>query len=363
MSKCVLIMAGGTGGHVFPALAVARELLSQGVEVRWLGTRKGIESRIVPEAGLAISYISVNGLRGKGLKGWLLAPVNLSVALIQAIRICLSIKPGVVLGMGGFASGPGGIASWLLRFPLVIQEQNAVAGLTNRLLSRFARRVLEGFPDSFSASVKTEHTGNPVRDDIQSLGAPDGRYQQRHDSPIRLLIVGGSLGALALNEVVPEAVAKMSESLRPEIWHQTGKGKKLSTARDYIRLGVEARVDEFIDDMAAAYQWADIVVCRAGALTISELTMAGLASILVPYPHAVDDHQTRNALYLSEAGAARLMLQTELSEEHLSQVLSELVSEGRNTMLNIAKQAYAMSKPDATKRVAQVCLEVMHDGK
>jgi UDP-N-acetylglucosamine--N-acetylmuramyl-(pentapeptide) pyrophosphoryl-undecaprenol N-acetylglucosamine transferase len=354
-------MAGGTGGHVFPALAVARELRSQGVDVRWLGTRKGIESRIVPDAGLPISYISVNGLRGKGFKGWLLAPINLSVALVQAMRICSSIKPGVVLGMGGFASGPGGVASWLLRYPLVIQEQNAVAGMTNRLLSRLARRVLEAFPGSFSASVKTEQTGNPVRDDIQSLDAPDVRYHERENNPIRLLVVGGSLGALVLNQVLPKALAKMPESSRPQIWHQTGKGKKENTATDYTALGVDARVDEFIDDMAEAYNWADVVVCRAGALTISELTTVGLASILVPYPHAVDDHQTRNALYLSEAGAARLMLQTELNAEHLSQVLSELVSEGRNTMLSIAKQAYAMSKPDATKRVAQICLEVMHE--
>lgn len=360
MSQCVLIMAGGTGGHVFPALAVARELLSQGIEVRWLGTRKGIESRVVPDAGLSISYISVTGLRGKGIKGWLLAPLNLSLALMQAVRICSSIKPGVVLGMGGFASGPGGVAAWLLRYPLVIQEQNAVAGLTNRLLSRLAKRVLEAFPGSFLNSVNAEETGNPVRDDIQSLNAPEVRYNERKDSAIRLLIVGGSLGALVLNEVVPKALAKMAESLRPQVWHQTGKGKKQDTATDYTTLGLDARVDEFIEDMAAAYNWADIVVCRAGALTISELTAVGLASILVPYPYAVDDHQTRNALYLSEAGAARLMLQTELNAEHLSQVLSELMSEGRNSMLNIAKQAYAMSKPDATKKVAQVCMEVMH---
>lgn len=360
MSNRVLIMAGGTGGHVFPALAVARELLNQGVEVCWLGTRKGIEARVIPDAEIPISFISVSGLRGKGLKGWLLAPFNLSVALIQAVRICLSLKPGVVLGMGGFASGPGGIAAWLLRCPLVIQEQNAVAGMTNRLLSHLARRVLEAFPGSFSNSVKTEHTGNPVRVDIQSLPVPDVRYKERKDIPIRLLVVGGSLGALVLNQVVPQALALIQNSIRPQIWHQTGRDKKTFTADGYKEAGIEARVDEFIDDMAEAYAWADIVVCRAGALTISELTTVGLASILVPYPFAVDDHQTRNALYLSEAGAARLMLQTELSAEHLSQVLTELVSEGRSAMLTIANNAYALAKPEATKRVAQVCMEVMH---
>jgi len=360
MSNRVLIMAGGTGGHVFPALAVARELINQGVEVCWLGTRKGIEARVIPDAEIPISFISVSGLRGKGLKGWLLAPFNLSVALIQAVRVCLSLKPGVVLGMGGFASGPGGIAAWLLRCPLVIQEQNAVAGMTNRLLSHLARRVLEAFPGSFSNTVKTEHTGNPVRDDIQSLPAPDIRYNERKDIPIRLLVVGGSLGALVLNQVVPQALAKMKDSIRPQIWHQTGRDKKTITAAGYETAGIEARVDEFIDDMAEAYAWADLVVCRAGALTISELTTVGLASILVPYPFAVDDHQTRNALYLSESGAARLMLQTELSAEHLSQVLSELVSERRSAMLTIANNAYALAKPEATKRVAQVCMEVMH---
>lgn len=361
MNNRVLIMAGGTGGHVFPALAVARELLKQGVEVCWLGTRKGIEARVVTDAEIPISFISVSGLRGKGLKGWLLAPFNLSVALVQALLICLSLKPGVVLGMGGFASGPGGIAAWLLRYPLVIQEQNAVAGMTNRLLSHLAQRVLEAFPGSFSAKSKTEQTGNPVRDDIQSLAAPEIRYHERRDSPIHLLVVGGSLGAQVLNEVVPHALAGMPEAVRPNVWHQTGRNKQITTASDYKTAGVEARIDEFIEDMAEAYQWADIVVCRAGALTVSELTNVGLASILVPYPHAVDDHQTRNALYLSEAGAARLMLQTELDAEHLCRVLTDLVTEGREAMLTIANKAYALAKPEATKRVAQVCLEVMHD--
>ncbi len=358
-SEKVLIMAGGTGGHVFPALAVAHELRQQGVDVIWLGTRQGLEARVVPEAGIPMEFISIAGLRGRGMAGWLLAPLRLSYALIQALRICLRQQPRAVLGMGGFVTGPGGVAAWLLRRPLVIQEQNAVAGLTNRLLSRLARRVLEAFPGSFPKGVKTELSGNPVRADICDLPEPGSRFAE-HAGRIRILVIGGSLGAQALNQTLPEALAKLADEIRPEIWHQAGRGKDEAAREAYNKAGIEARVEPFVSDMAEAYRWADMVICRAGALTVSELAAAGLGAILVPFPHAVDDHQTRNALYLSEAGAARLILQTELTPDYLATVLREMLADGRAGLLKMAEAARALAQPEASRRVASACLEVMH---
>lgn len=355
----ILIMAGGTGGHVFPALAVARYLRDEGVAVTWLGTRRGLEARLVPEAGFPIEYISVTGLRGGGLLGWLLAPFRLTAALWQALQICLRCRPGVVLGLGGFVTGPGGVAAWLLRRPLVIHEQNAIAGLTNRLLSRLARRVLEAFPGSFPANIKTEQTGNPTRADICDLPIPEQRFAARQ-AELRILVIGGSLGAQALNEVLPQAITILPEENRPTIWHQAGQNKDAITREAYANANVEARVEPFIADMAEAYGWADLVICRAGALTISELAAAGVGAILVPYPHAVDDHQTRNALYLTEVGAARLILQAELTPEALANVLRELLREGREGLVKMANAARAQSKPQATRQVAETCLEVMH---
>ncbi len=355
----ILIMAGGTGGHVFPALAVARYLRNEGVEVTWLGTRRGLEARVVPEAGFPIEYISITGLRGRGLLGWLLAPIRLSAALWQALQVCLRCRPGVVLGLGGFVTGPGGVAAWLLRRPLVIHEQNAIAGLTNRLLSRLARRVLEAFPGSFPQSIKTEQTGNPIRADICDLPIPESRMAA-HQAELRILVIGGSLGAQALNEVLPQAVSLLPLESRPAIWHQAGQNKDAATRDAYEMVNVEARVEPFIADMAEAYAWADLVICRAGALTISELAAAGLGAILVPYPHAVDDHQTRNALYLTEAGAARLILQPELSPELLANVLRDLLNGGRVGLVKMATEARRLAKPEATRQVAETCLEVMH---
>ena len=355
----VLIMAGGTGGHVFPALAVARYLREKGIEVVWLGTRRGLEARIVPEAGFPIEYISISGLRGKGILGWLLAPVRLCIALWQAVRVCLRCRPGAVLGLGGFVTGPGGIAAWLLRRPLVIHEQNAIAGLTNRLLSRLARRVLEAFPGSFPSDIKTEQTGNPVRADITELPDPASRISA-HQGQCRLLVIGGSLGAQTLNEVVPQALAQLPAAGRPVIWHQAGQNKDTVTGEAYAEAGVEAQVEAFIADMAAAYSWADLVICRAGALTVSELAAAGVGAILVPYPHAVDDHQTRNALFLTDSGAARLILQSELTPEALAQMLRELLNGGREGLVKMAAAARSLAKPEATERVAETCLEVMH---
>ena len=355
----ILIMAGGTGGHVFPALAVARYLRDEGITVTWLGTRRGLEARLVPEAGFPIEYISITGLRGRGLLGWLLAPFRLSAALWQAMQVCLRCNPGMVLGLGGFVTGPGGVAAWLLRRPLVIHEQNAIPGLTNRFLSRLARRVLEAFPGSFPAKIQTEQTGNPIRADICDLPLPEQRFAT-HQSELRLLVIGGSLGAQALNEVLPQAIALLPPEHRPAIWHQAGQNKDAVTREAYANAKVEARVEPFISDMAEAYGWADVVICRAGALTISELAAAGVGAVLVPYPHAVDDHQTRNARYLTDAGAARLIQQSELTPEALAKLLQDLLSEGREGLVKMANQARRLAKPHATRQVAVTCLEVMH---
>ncbi len=358
-ANSILIMAGGTGGHVFPALAVARYLRDEGVDVTWLGTRRGLEARLVPEAGFPIEYISIAGLRGRGLLGWLLAPFRLSAALWQAIQVCLRCRPHVVLGLGGFVTGPGGVAAWLLRRPLVIHEQNAIAGLTNRVLSRLARRVLEAFPGSFPERIETTQTRNPLRTDIIELPLPASRIPSHHGQ-LRLLVIGGSLGAHALNEVLPRAIPLLRQEERPLIWHQAGKDKEAATREAYSRADIEARVEPFIADMAEAYGWADLVICRAGALTISELSAAGVGAILVPYPHAVDDHQTRNALYLTQADAARLILQAELTPELLANVLRDLFSQGREGLITMAIAARQLARPEATREVAETCLEVMH---
>ncbi|TDY01148.1 undecaprenyldiphospho-muramoylpentapeptide beta-N-acetylglucosaminyltransferase [Thiohalophilus thiocyanatoxydans] len=354
----ILIMAGGTGGHVFPALAVARYLEEQGVEIHWLGTRRGLESQVVPRAGFSIRFISVSGLRGKRLSGLFFAPFKLSYALLQAIVICLRLKPDAVLGMGGFVTGPGGLAAWLLRRPLLIHEQNAIPGLTNRLLSHLALQVMEAFPGSFK-NDRVLHTGNPVRQDIIDLSAPAQRLP-RHEGAIRILVIGGSLGAQVLNETVPQALSRLPDEIPVTVRHQAGRGKLESAREAYASAGIQAETVMFIDDMADAFEWADLVICRAGALTVFELASAGLASVLVPYPYAVDDHQTANARYLEEAGAARLMPAREFNAERLAAVLRELLEQGRDNLLAMAERARQRAMPDATRIVGQRCLEVMH---
>jgi len=350
ISDPVMIMAGGTGGHVYPALAVADELRARGVPVVWLGTRKGIEAKLVPDAGIAIEWLGVAGLRGKSLFTRLLAPVNLLLACGQALRIMLKRKPCVVLGMGGFVSGPGGFIAWLLRKPLLIHEQNALPGLTNRLLAKLAGRVMEAFPGSFVGEAL--HVGNPVRHSIASLPSPEQRLKNRQGA-LRLLVFGGSLGAARLNEVVPQALARLSQDQPVQVRHQAGP-KNIEQARaNYAKLHIEARVDAYIDDMAEAYAWADLVICRAGAMTIAELAAAGVAAILVPYPYAVDDHQTANARYLADAGAAVLLPQDELKPERLAAVLAEL---SRQQLLDMANRARRLGMPEATRLVTEQCL-------
>lgn len=346
----VLIMAGGTGGHVYPALAVAEELRSRGIEVVWMGTRKGIEARLVPEQKFTIDWLGVTGLRGKGVLALVMAPVNLVMACYQAMRILHQRKPCAVLGMGGFVSGPGGLMSRLLGKPLVIHEQNAVPGLTNKLLAPLATKVLEAFPGSFKKPAL--HVGNPVRREIAMLASPQQRFKDRH-GPLRLLVFGGSLGAVHLNQVVPAALAKLTGEQRPLVKHQAGN-RNLETAQQaYSKNGVEAEVLAYIEDMASMYTWADLVICRSGAMTVSELAAAGLASILVPYPHAVDDHQTVNARYLADQDAAILVPQEKLTPEHLAGILETL---DRQRLEQMATQARKLGMPQATRLVAEECL-------
>lgn len=353
----ILIMAGGTGGHVFPALAVARRLREQGVAVTWLGTRRGLESRVVPENDIPIEYISIAGLRGKGVLGWLLSPFRLVYAITQSLGVLRRVRPGAVLGMGGFVTGPGGLASWLMRIPLLVHEQNAVAGLTNCILIRFASVVMQAFPNTFAEKVHAEVTGNPVRRDIAELPTPAERVAGR-SGRLHVLVIGGSLGSLALNETVPAAIAQLDSELQPEVWHQTGRHGHELAAQLYKNTALPAKVEVFIEDMAAAYAWADLVICRSGALTIAELAAAGVASVLVPYPYAVDDHQTVNGQFLEQTGGAMIVQQHELSADVLAGILKELLV-SRERLLQMALAARKQARVDATEVVANRCLMAM----
>ncbi len=354
----VVIMAGGTGGHVFPALAVAKRLAAESVRVIWLGTPGSFESRLIAGTGIPFHPVPVSGLRGKGLLGWLKAPFALSRALLLALRALKGLSPDVVLGMGGYATGPGGVAARLLGKPLVIHEQNAVPGLTNRLLAHIATRVLEAFPGSFPASRRALHTGNPVREEVARLAAPEQRLAGR-SGPLRVLVLGGSQGARVLNEVVPRAIADLADPGIVEVRHQTGDGHLEDTRRHYREAGIDADLVSFIDDMAGAYAWADLVVCRAGALTVSELAVAGVASVLVPYPFAVDDHQTRNGRHLAEAHAAVLIDQSDFDAGRLGGLLAEFHG-ARHRLLAMAVAARRLGLPGATRQVCACCLELVH---
>jgi UDP-N-acetylglucosamine--N-acetylmuramyl-(pentapeptide) pyrophosphoryl-undecaprenol N-acetylglucosamine transferase len=356
----IMIMAGGTGGHVFPALAVAGKLRERGISLVWMGTRRGLEATLVPRAGIAIEWIGVAGLRGSGLQRLLLAPFMVSKALLQAAAILVRRKPCLVLGMGGFVSGPGGLMARCLGIPLVVHEQNALAGMTNRWLSRLASRVLEAFPDSFPSARRALVVGNPVRDSIAALSAPAYRFAARSGCP-RLLVVGGSQGALALNLLVPRALALLAAETRPEVWHQAGGRLQELTTAAYREAGVNARLEPFIEDMAAAYGWADLVLCRAGAITVAELAAAGVGAVLVPFPHAVDDHQSANARFLERGGAAVIAPQASLTAERLAELLRDLLGD-RARLLAMAEAARRLAHIDAAERVAAVCLEQARRG-
>ncbi|WP_409335789.1 undecaprenyldiphospho-muramoylpentapeptide beta-N-acetylglucosaminyltransferase [Halomonas sp. PAMB 3232] len=354
----MLIMAGGTGGHVIPALSLARALMAQHVDVEWLGSPRGIENRLVPEAGIPLNTVAISGLRGNGAAGWFKAPLNLSRAVLDARRVIKRFKPDVVVGLGGFASGPGGLAAKLCGVPLVIHEQNAVAGLTNRVLSRLANKTYAAFGNAFGP--RAEVIGNPVRSDIAALGETPRTDVELSTRPLRMLVVGGSLGAVALNERLPVALAALGEGDRPEVWHQAGQERDAATRESYQTLGVPARVEAFIDDMAAAYDWADLVVCRAGALTVAELAAAAKPALLVPFPFAVDDHQRVNAEVLVEAGAARCVVQSELTPERLTALLDELLT--RDTLVEMAACARQAAHLDALERLTAGCLSLVKQG-
>ncbi|MGB0732261.1 MAG: undecaprenyldiphospho-muramoylpentapeptide beta-N-acetylglucosaminyltransferase [Pontibacterium sp.] len=359
MTKRILIMAGGTGGHVFPALAVADSLRAQGHHVEWLGTARGIEASVVPEAGITLNTIQITGLRGKGKLSLLKAPFKLVYALGQALAVVKRINPDVVLGMGGFASGPGGLAARILGIPLVIHEQNAICGMTNKLLAKIANQVLEAFGGAFPVQVNTRVVGNPVRGGILDVSPPAQRWAER-EGALRVLVVGGSLGAKHINDAMPVALASIPEEKRPQVWHQTGQRTHDQTLATYQQLGVENSVSvvAFIKDMAKAYAWADLIICRAGALTVSELAIAGVPSVLVPFPFAVDDHQRINGEYLEKLGAGIVINQDDLSAERLAGFLTGELGQ-REQLLKLAENARKFGRPEASQTVASVCLELV----
>jgi UDP-N-acetylglucosamine--N-acetylmuramyl-(pentapeptide) pyrophosphoryl-undecaprenol N-acetylglucosamine transferase len=354
-SRPILVMAGGTGGHVYPALAVARALQAESREVVWLGTHRGLESRVIPEAGIDMEWISIRGLRRKGVLALIIAPLQLAWALLQSLSVIIRRRPAAVLGMGGFVSGPGGVAAWLTRRPLVIHEQNAAAGMTNRILARLARVVLQAFPGSFNSNVNAETVGNPVREDIAAIPLPADRYSDRQ-GPLRLLVLGGSQGALALNRTVPAALALFEVEDRPVIRHQCGERTLHAAKEAYSNHGVDVELLPFIEDMAEVYAWADLVVCRAGALTVAELCAAGLPALFVPYPAAVDDHQTANARPMEAAGAAAIISESDLTPELLAERLRDWL-QSRAMLLQRAESARALAKPNSLNRIAELCLE------
>ncbi len=357
MNWRVLIMAGGTGGHVFPALAVADKLRQQQVDVAWIGTERGIEAKRVPAAGYTLNTIPVQGLRGKGVMRWLTAPFKLIIAIYKAVKVIRQFDPDVVLGLGGFASGPGGVAAKLCRKVLIIHEQNAVPGLTNKLLARLADIVLAGFPNSFGSMKTVRWVGNPVREDIENLPAPHKRMQHREGNR-HILVLGGSLGAKTLNTLCPAVFATMTQL---EIKHQCGELHLDACRNQYQKAGVQAEITPFIQDMAAAYAWADIVICRAGALTVAELAAAGVASILIPFPHAVDDHQTRNAHMLTQAGAAMLFQEKQLTVTVLKQAVTDLLDD-KQKRIEMAECARKVAKIRVAETIAALCMEGRHYG-
>ncbi len=361
VGRPVLIMAGGTGGHVFPALAVAKVLRERGVAVVWLGVPGSMEARLVPANGFPIEWVRIGGIRGKGLTQKLLAPLRILKAVAQSLRVLRRVRPRSVLGAGGYVSGPGGIAAWLLRIPLLIHEQNAIAGMTNRWLARFAGQVLEAFPGSFGPKVAAQTIGNPVRADIAALPAPAVRFAERageRSGPrgaSRLLVLGGSQGAQRLNAVVPQALAQVAPENRPWVRHQTGERGVEAARSAYAEARVEAEVLPFIDDMAAAYAWADLAVCRAGAMTVSELQAAGVGAIFVPFPMATDDHQTKNAEVMVRNGAAQVIQERDLTPERLGAAISALVSD-KGRLLRMAEAARSTRITDAAARLADLCV-------
>jgi UDP-N-acetylglucosamine--N-acetylmuramyl-(pentapeptide) pyrophosphoryl-undecaprenol N-acetylglucosamine transferase len=353
MSRTLMIMAGGTGGHIFPALSVAEHARAAGWNVVWLGSKAGMEARLVPPKGYEMAWIRFSGVRRSGLVAMLTLPLNILIAFFQSARAIFAHRPDVVLGMGGYVAFPGGMMASFFKRPLVIHEQNSIAGLTNRVLASVADKVLAGFPDAFGKR-RAEWTGNPVRADIASIAAPTERYNGR-SGPLRLLVLGGSQGAKALNDTVPMALSGLTQAALPEVIHQAGAAHLEAVRAAYANVGVPATIIPFIDDMAATYAAVDLMICRAGASTIAELAAAGVPAILVPYPYAVDDHQTHNARFLAERGGAVLVPQSELTPERLADLLRSF---DREKLVAMANAARAVGKPEATRDVAEACMRM-----
>lgn len=357
--KKVLIMAGGTGGHVFPGLSVAHELKRRDISVEWLGTEKGIESNLVPKEDIFLHRFPVSGIRGKGPLALLMAPFNIFRSVWSAYRLIREIKPNLVVGMGGFVSGPGGLAAKLLGIPLVIHEQNAVMGTTNRLLTYIAHDIFTAFPFYGKDNEKIyRHVGNPVREKIEQLAKPEERGVGQ-DSPVKILILGGSRGALALNIIVPKVLAKVSASISLEILHQCGSGKEDSAKDTYANVQLNAKIAPFIDNMPDAFAWADFVICRSGALTVSELSAVGIGSLLIPYPYAIDDHQTANASLLTQNNAAILVQEKDIDIDVLAHRLTEIFT-NKNKILNMAKNARSQSQIHSAVKIVDVCEELIY---
>jgi UDP-N-acetylglucosamine--N-acetylmuramyl-(pentapeptide) pyrophosphoryl-undecaprenol N-acetylglucosamine transferase len=354
----VMIMAGGTGGHVFPALAVAEILMANNVDVSWLGTRKGIESKLIPQRGIDLNYLNIEGLRGRGLLALLKAPFKLLSSVLQACSVINQFKPSVVLGMGGFASGPGAVAAKLKGIPLVIHEQNSVAGTTNKLSAKFATKIMQGFPNTFK---QAEWCGNPIRSEIAALHQDSGRLENR-SGPLRVLVLGGSRGALAINKILPQALAEIDSQQRPEVLHQVGSQHLKLTQNLYLEQGHDVcssaiNIVPFIDKMDEAYAWADFVICRSGALTVAELTAVGLGAFLIPFPHAIDDHQTVNGQWLVDSGAAEMQSESKLTPQKLADYIKQIAN-NRDQCIAMSQCAKSIAKLGAADRVAEACMEV-----
>ena len=358
----VLIMAAGTGGHVFPALSIAQKLQEQNIQTEWMGTHQGMENRLLEGTGIQIHAVSAQGLKGKGIARLIAAPFMLAQALIQSMRILSKVQPDCVLGMGGFVSGPGGLATKLMGRKLVIHEQNSVPGFTNKLLAKIANQVFEAFPNTFTKNAKIIHTGNPLRKEIVALSA-QSRNIRNSSQRLRILVLGGSQGALAINEVVPDVLADFPKEIRPSVWHQTGERTLERTQAAYADKGLDSEDDitiaAFISDMVEAYSWADLVICRSGASTVSEIAAVGLPSILIPYPHHSDQQQTQNANWLIQAGAAFLLEQKDLTAAALKALVVEL-HENRNKLQQMSDIAKFIAIRDADEIIARRCLELVH---
>ena len=348
-NKRALIVAGGTGGHVFPGLAIANELQDRDYLVHWLGTLNGIESTLVPKNGIELHTIPIDGVRGKGIKGYLLAPVKIIQSTLMAYKVIKSFGPSMVFGLGGYVAGPAGLASKIARIPLFIHEQNAIAGSTNKILARFASKVFTAFPNILGSSI---WIGNPIRKELENLNNHTFTLDMVNQK-VNVLVLGGSRGAQAINEIMPKALRHLNNE-KISVWHQTGKNKKDTTVELYKDVVCENRVEEFIDDMSQAYSWSHIVVCRAGALTVSELAAVGVGSVLIPFPYAIDDHQTHNAKFLEDAGAAILVQQSDITLESFVSILQDLIDNPKKIEA-MAKQAKSKAKLGVAKKIVDAC--------